>query len=55
MQFRTDMADERRDLYKKANQIEDEIDGIECEIEKSERNKNYKSKDFKRKWRTSSW
>jgi spore protease len=33
MQFRTDMADERRDLYKKANMIEDEIEGIECEIE----------------------
>lgn len=31
MQFRTDMADERRDLYRKANRIEDEISGIECE------------------------
>lgn len=32
MQFRTDMADERRDLYKKANNVEDEINGIECEV-----------------------
>ena len=27
--FRTDLASERRDLYKKANSIEDEISGIE--------------------------
>lgn len=33
MLFRTDMADERRDLYKKANNLEDEIEGIECEFE----------------------
>lgn len=33
MQFRTDMADERRDLYKKANNLEDEIKGLECEEE----------------------
>ena len=32
--FRTDMAIERRDLYKNANKIEDEIDGINCEEEK---------------------
>ena len=32
--FRTDMAVERRDLYKNANKIEDEINGIECEEEK---------------------
>ena len=32
--FRTDLADERRDLYKKANNIEDEVDGIETEEEK---------------------
>ena len=32
--FRTDMAVERRDLYKNANQIENEIDGIDCEEEK---------------------
>lgn len=28
--FRTDMADERRDIYKKANHIENEIPGIEA-------------------------
>lgn len=33
MFFRTDMAVERRDLYRAANKIE-EIDGIECEEEK---------------------
>ena len=27
--FRTDLASERRDLYKKANKIENEINGIE--------------------------
>lgn len=32
--FRTDMAIERRDLYKNANKIEDEISGIECLEEK---------------------
>ena len=32
--FRTDLAIERRDLYKKANHIEKEIDGIETEEEK---------------------
>ena len=31
MFFRTDMAVERRDIYKTANKIEDEINGIECE------------------------
>lgn len=31
MDFRTDMAIERRDLYRKANNIENEIDGVECE------------------------
>ena len=34
MFFRTDMAVERRDMYKAANRIEKEIDGIECEEEK---------------------
>ncbi len=34
--FRTDLALERRDLYKKANNIEKEIDGIETEEEKIE-------------------
>ena len=32
--YRTDLADERRDLYKKANNIENEIEGIESEEEK---------------------
>ena len=32
--FRTDMAVERRDLYKNANKMEDEINGIECEEDK---------------------
>ena len=31
--FRTDLADERRDLYKKVNNIENEIEGIESEEE----------------------
>lgn len=31
--FRTDLADERRDLYKKANKIENEVNGIEAEEE----------------------
>lgn len=31
--FRTDLADERRDLYKKANRIENEVDGLEAEEE----------------------
>lgn len=30
------MAVERRDLYRNANKIEDEINGIECEEEKKE-------------------
>ena len=34
--FRTDLALERRDLYKKAHNIEQEIDGIETEEEKVE-------------------
>ena len=34
--FRTDLALERRDLYKKANNIEKEIDGIETEEENIE-------------------
>lgn len=36
MLFRTDMADERRDMYKKANEIEDEVEGIECEVEEKD-------------------
>ena len=31
--FRTDLASERRDIYKKANNMENEIDGIESEQE----------------------
>lgn len=31
MNFRTDLASERRDLYKRANNIENEINGIESE------------------------
>ncbi len=31
--FRTDLALERRNLYKKANSIENEIDGVETEEE----------------------
>lgn len=34
MDFRTDMAVERRDLYRAANKMEHEIDGIEYEDEK---------------------
>ena len=34
MFFRTAMAVETRDLYREANKIEEEIDGIECEDEK---------------------
>lgn len=36
MDFRTDMAVERRDLYRKANCIENEIDGVECQEEEME-------------------
>ena len=32
-EFRTDLADERRDLYKKANNIENEVEGVESEEE----------------------
>ena len=31
--FRTDIASERRDIYQKANNVEDQIDGIESEKE----------------------
>lgn len=36
--FRTDLASERRELYRKANSIENEINGIESE--KQEINEN---------------
>ena len=38
LNFRTDLASERRDLYKKANQIEDEIQGVESEKEEIDEN-----------------
>ena len=38
--FRTDLASERRDLYQKANKLENEIDGIESE--EKEINENIK-------------
>lgn len=34
--FRTDLALERRDLYKKANGLENEVDGIEIEEDKTD-------------------
>ena len=34
MNFRTDLALERRDLYRKANNIAEEVDGIQTEEEK---------------------
>lgn len=34
--FRTDLALERRDLYKKANRLENEVDGIEIEEDKTD-------------------
>lgn len=33
MLFRTDMADERRDIYKSANELEDEVEGIQYEVD----------------------
>ena len=36
--FRTDLASERRDIYKKANSIENEIQGIESEREEVNEN-----------------
>lgn len=34
--FRTDLASERRDIYKKANKLENEIDGIESTKEEKD-------------------
>ncbi len=34
--FRTDLADERRDIYKKANNIENEVEGIQTEVKEEE-------------------
>ena len=36
--FRTDLASERRDLYQKANNLENEIDGIESTKEDIDEN-----------------
>ena len=36
--FRTDLATERRDIYKKANKLENEIDGIESTKEEKDEN-----------------
>lgn len=36
--FRTDLASERRDIYKKANNLENEIDGIESTKEEKDEN-----------------
>jgi spore protease len=36
--FRTDLALERRDIYKKANKLESEIDGIESTKEEKDEN-----------------
>ena len=38
--FRTDLASERRDIYKKANKLENEIDGIESTKEEKDENIN---------------
>ena len=35
--FRTDLAMERRDIYKKANKIEQDIEGVEAEEEIDEK------------------
>lgn len=43
--FRTDLADERRDMYRKANKLEDEIPGIETET--SENGENIKTSKVK--------
>lgn len=36
--FRTDLASERRDIYKKANKLENEIDGIKSTKEEKDEN-----------------
>ena len=38
LNFRTDLATERRDLYQKANNIENEIDGLESQKEEVDEN-----------------
>ena len=37
LNFRTDLASERRDIYRKANSLENEIDGIESEKKKKKK------------------
>ena len=39
--FRTDLASERRDIYKKANKLENEIDGIESTKEEKDEKSNF--------------
>ncbi len=34
--FRTDLADERRDLFRKANNIQDEIEGVETQLDEKD-------------------
>ena len=36
--FGTDLASERRDIYKKANKLESEVDGIESKKEEKDEN-----------------
>ena len=36
--FRTDLANERRDMYKKANKVENEIDGIDSQMQDVDEN-----------------
>ena len=38
LNFRTDLATERRDLYQKANNIENQIDGLESQKEEVDEN-----------------
>lgn len=52
--FRTDLASERRELYQKANSLENEIDGIESRKRRNRwKHQNRKSKNNKRKRRKS--
>ena len=55
--FRTDLASERRDIYKKANKLENEIDGIESTKEEKDENikiERVKIKIARRRWNTES-
>lgn len=45
--FRTDLASERRDLYRKANSIENEIQGIESKRRNKRKHISRKSKNYK--------